>query len=560
MTLSRSLDMETTLAEVGRLLVPRFADWCSVQLLRDGQLETGRVAAPGPGDHRVGALDDGRLPDPDGRPHRRRQRRPHRRERDLPLHPRRARRGAAVNEEHLAILRRLGLTSAIVAPLVGRDGVVGAVTLIHAESGRRYSEEDLAFLEEVADRVALALDTAATFEQQSERLAGVTLVAEAAQRAILAPPPARIGPVALSARYLSAAVEAQVGGDLYEVVRGPSSVRLLVGDVAARDSPRCAPRRWCSASSAPPPPATGDVAHVAREIDRRIRAYLPDAEDFVTGVLVDIEHDGHFSVVSCGHPAPVLLTSRGRRGGGAGPLTAARARGRPGRRARRAGPGRPAAALHRRADRGTIARRRLHRPRAVPARVGRGRLRLRTGRTARPRSGRPPATPSATTSRCCWPATTPRPRRCGRPSRSRRSSTADPANVGRARRLLRTALEGVGDTPVDAAELLLSEVVTNAFVHAGGVVKVHVRASPAGVRVEVEDRSSHHPVRRWFAPTAGTGPRAAAAGRARRPLGLPPATPRRQGGVVRAGHATARGRGGAGRAHHATSPLTRPSW
>ena len=83
--------------------------------------------------------------------------------------------------------------------------------------------------------------------------------------------------------------------------------------------------------------------------------------------------------------------------------------------------------------------------------------------------------------------------------------TADPANVGRARRLLRTALEGVGDTPVDAAELLLSEVVTNAFVHAGGVVKVHVRASPAGVRVEVEDRSSHHPVRRWFAATAGTG-------------------------------------------------------
>src|SRR3712207_7956530 len=31
MTLSRSLDLETTVAEVGRLLVPRFADWCAVQ-------------------------------------------------------------------------------------------------------------------------------------------------------------------------------------------------------------------------------------------------------------------------------------------------------------------------------------------------------------------------------------------------------------------------------------------------------------------------------------------------------------------------------------------------
>ena len=67
---------------------------------------------------------------------------------------------------------------------------------------------------------------------------------------------------------------------------------------------------------------------------------------------------------------------------------------------------------------------------------------------------------------------------------------ADPANVGRARRLLRAALaESGNDIPVDAAVLLLSEVVTNAFVHAGGVVTVRVRATPAGVRVEVEDRS-----------------------------------------------------------------------
>ena len=35
MTLSRSLDVDSVLAEVTRLLVPRFADWCTVQL-RDG--------------------------------------------------------------------------------------------------------------------------------------------------------------------------------------------------------------------------------------------------------------------------------------------------------------------------------------------------------------------------------------------------------------------------------------------------------------------------------------------------------------------------------------------
>jgi serine phosphatase RsbU (regulator of sigma subunit) len=183
------------------------------------------------------------------------------------------------------------------------------MTLIHAESGRRYGQEDTAFIEELATRVAVALDTAATFEEQNARLAGVTLVAEAAQRAILAPPPERVGPVALAVRYLSAAVEAQVGGDLYEVVPGPSSVRLLVGDVrgkglAAVRTATVVMGEFRAAAAGP-----GDVTEVARMIDRRIRPYLPDEEDFVTAVLVDIADDGSFDVVSCGHPAPVLLTS-----------------------------------------------------------------------------------------------------------------------------------------------------------------------------------------------------------------------------------------------------------
>jgi serine phosphatase RsbU (regulator of sigma subunit) len=311
MTLSRSLDMDETIAEVGRILVPRFADWCSLHLLKDGQLETAAVqhrdqqttewartmqdAFPTRMDSPTGAAKVVRTGESE----------------IYPFIPAELVEAAAVNDEHLAILRRLGLNSAIVAPLVGREGVVGALTLIHAESGRRYTQEDLGFLEEVAARVALALDTAATFEQQSERLAGVTLVAEAAQRAILALPPARIGPIALSARYLSAAVEAHVGGDLYEVVRGPSSVRLLVGDVRGKGLAAVRTATVVLGEFRAAAAGKGDVAHVAREIDRRIVPYLPDPEDFVTGVLVDIQHDGNFSVVSCGHPAPVVLTAAG---------------------------------------------------------------------------------------------------------------------------------------------------------------------------------------------------------------------------------------------------------
>ena len=88
-------------------------------------------------------------------------------------------------------------------------------------------------------------------------------------------------------------------------------MRLLVGDVRGKglSAVRTATvvlGEFRAAAAGP-----GDVAHVAREIDRRILPYLPDAEDFVTGVLVDIEHDGRFDVVSCGHPAPVLMTAGG---------------------------------------------------------------------------------------------------------------------------------------------------------------------------------------------------------------------------------------------------------
>lgn len=302
MSVSRTLDTSATLAECGRILVPRFADWCSVRLLTDGvpgpaSVTSGETGAQGEAllhvfpAARVMASGRSEL---------------------HPYVPTDLLEAAAIGPEHLAALRALAPTSAMVVPLRGRDGVVlGTLTLVQAGSGRHYGEADVAFLEAVADRVAVALETAATFEQQSERLADVTLVAETAQRAILAPPPPRAGPVTLAARYRSATSAAQVGGDLYEVVPGPTSVRLLVGDVRGKGLSAVRTATVVLGEFRAAAAGAEDVAHVAREVDRRILPYLTDAEDFVTGVLVDIRDDGSFDVVSCGHPAPVLLPESG---------------------------------------------------------------------------------------------------------------------------------------------------------------------------------------------------------------------------------------------------------
>jgi hypothetical protein len=60
-------------------------------------------------------------------------------------------------------------------------------------------------------------------ERREERLRRLTVVAEAAQRAVLRAMPQSVGSVAFAARYMSAADDALIGGDLYEVSATPSA-------------------------------------------------------------------------------------------------------------------------------------------------------------------------------------------------------------------------------------------------------------------------------------------------------------------------------------------------
>jgi PAS domain S-box-containing protein len=83
---------------------------------------------------------------------------------------------------------------------------------------------------------------------------------------------------------------------------------------------------------------------------------------------------------------------------------------------------------------------------------------------------------------------------------------ADPRNVSRARAMLAEALVRSGAHHlVESATLVLSEVVTNAFVHAGTSIDINVWSTGEAVRVEVADGGAHVPVRRHYAGTAGTG-------------------------------------------------------
>src|SRR5262249_28532359 len=65
---------------------------------------------------------------------------------------------AARDDEHRRLLHSLQLHSAMVVPLRGRARVLGALTFVYAESGRRYRDDDLPFAEELATRAALVIE------------------------------------------------------------------------------------------------------------------------------------------------------------------------------------------------------------------------------------------------------------------------------------------------------------------------------------------------------------------------------------------------------------------
>lgn len=89
------------------------------------------------------------------------------------------------------------------------------------------------------------------------------------------------------------------------------------------------------------------------------------------------------------------------------------------------------------------------------------------------------------------------------PLRARRSFDADPASVALARRFARQQLEEWGAPELqDGAALAISELVTNALVHAGTTATVDLRLDARCLRIEVEDQ---HPGRVLQTDRAGPG-------------------------------------------------------
>ncbi|MBE9159968.1 PAS domain S-box protein [Nodosilinea sp. LEGE 06152] len=163
--LASSLDYQTTLEQVARLTVPELADWCTVHIAEEsGAIDQIAVAHIDPAklewayqirdkypldtEAERGAALTLRTGQPDLVP-------------EIPdellVH-------AAKDPEHLEILRQVGFSSVMTVPLCSQDRIIGVISFISAESGRRYTTADLQLAEELAHRASLAIENAQLYQ------------------------------------------------------------------------------------------------------------------------------------------------------------------------------------------------------------------------------------------------------------------------------------------------------------------------------------------------------------------------------------------------------------
>jgi PAS domain S-box-containing protein len=162
-------DEADSLQKLATLAVPQFADWCAIDMANpDGSLRRVAVAHADPNKVRLAheVLQRWRT---DPNEHYGAHAVIRSGASELVPELTDAKLKERVNDaELLATLRKLGLGSSMSVPLTVRGKVLGAITFIAAESGRRYDATDLAAAEDLAHRAAVALENAQLYEAVRE--------------------------------------------------------------------------------------------------------------------------------------------------------------------------------------------------------------------------------------------------------------------------------------------------------------------------------------------------------------------------------------------------------
>ncbi|BCL15159.1 SpoIIE family protein phosphatase [Micromonospora sagamiensis] len=202
--LAQSLDVELTMALVPQLVVPRLGQWCAVHIADEwGRLN---LAAASHADESV-------LPQ---------------------LHEVLRETGAESIQARLREAIRIGsqvplngLMEGFAVPLVARGQRLGTLA-VGRHQRHRHDPDEVAVLEDVARRAALAIENARIHAERRR-------VAQTLQQSLLPPVLPVVEGIGFAAEYVPTGDDAEVGGDFYDVLPLPDGRWLVViGDVSGK--------------------------------------------------------------------------------------------------------------------------------------------------------------------------------------------------------------------------------------------------------------------------------------------------------------------------------------
>jgi serine phosphatase RsbU (regulator of sigma subunit)/PAS domain-containing protein len=277
--LAGSLDYEDTLQRVAWLAVPDLADWCTVDLVGEQGLERVAVAHADPAQAELAAQLRGVWIDPGGTVGPAAVMRTGRSE--LHRHVDEAHyRAAALNPAHREAMLQIGARSIASVPMTLRGQRLGVMTLSTAESGRTLGPEEVAVLEELGRRAAVAVDSARVHRQRSA-------IARTLQESLLPPALPEIAGIETAALYRPAGEGVDVGGDFYDLFGVADDEWIaVIGDVCGKGAAAAAVTALAR--------YTIRTAAVRRRSPAAILRWLNDA-------MCRQSVDGRFCTIACVH-------------------------------------------------------------------------------------------------------------------------------------------------------------------------------------------------------------------------------------------------------------------
>jgi serine phosphatase RsbU (regulator of sigma subunit) len=306
--LSTALSVEETAETIVRLVVPELADWCFVELAREGRIDRVAFAHRDPSKTLAAREFDRRYPiDPAAPAGSAKVVRTGEPELIADISDEFLQQ-VAQDEEHLRLLRDIGFRSACVVPLVARGRILGDLAMAtDGASGRLLRPDILGIAGALAGRAALALDNAALYAQRER-------VAVSLQEELLPPRLPSIPWLDVAARYSAAGEGNEVGGDFYDLFASSDGWQVVIGDVVGKGPAAAAVTGLARHTLRAAAVYEGTPSQLLRGLNRALLAERQGHRiASVACVRIDREGDGLKLTASvAGHPLPLIVGLDGR--------------------------------------------------------------------------------------------------------------------------------------------------------------------------------------------------------------------------------------------------------